>query len=111
MDVMKQIVLTPARYINTPILSPDFAALLESVQAGWATTEDCARALLRIVSDSTINGRALGIVPRGLEGATKGYMDVDQDDFDEGTSMRMMQDTVLRPLDAMLAQAGKAGHT
>lgn len=37
----------------------------------------------------------MAVVPRSW--APRGYMDLNQDDFDEGTFMNMMQNLALRP--------------
>ena len=44
-----------------------------------ATLEDAGRTLLRILSDTTVNGRSLFISPR--KWAPKGYLDLDIDEY------------------------------
>lgn len=45
----------------------------------------------------TSTGRALAIVPRDWKGAPQGYVDVDEDDFEEGTFWHKAQVDCLKP--------------
>ncbi|CAK7238081.1 hypothetical protein SEUCBS140593_010310 [Sporothrix eucalyptigena] len=80
-------------YVRTPILSEKIIEYLEGKGVHFATVDDCARAMLNIASDTTIHGRAFGIVPR-VE-APQGYMDLEHDDYQEGDFMKGWQETVL----------------
>ncbi|KAJ3530540.1 hypothetical protein NM208_g9282 [Fusarium decemcellulare] len=44
-------------YVRTPILSDDVIDFLEGKGVKFATVDDCARAMLHIASDKTINGK------------------------------------------------------
>ena len=65
------------RFIKTPMTRP-FEEALASQGISYALIEDACSAMLRIASDSTINGRAFAILPR--ENCPEGYMDFAQDD-------------------------------
>jgi hypothetical protein len=45
----------------------------------FATVEDAGQCLLRILSDSTVNGRSLFVSAR--KWAPRGYLDLDLDDY------------------------------
>lgn len=45
----------------------------------FAEAEDAGQCLLRILSDSKVNGRSLFVAAR--KWAPRGYMDLDQDDY------------------------------
>lgn len=45
-----------SRYVKTPILSKDIQDYLDGKGVSCALVEDCARAMLYIASDSSING-------------------------------------------------------
>src|SRR5438045_3873521 len=80
---------TLKRYIKTPLTAP-FEDTLASQGIKYALSEDACDAMLRIASDSTINGRALAILPR--ENVPEGYMDFAQDDTDPRTLVRDLED-------------------
>ncbi|TVY17128.1 5'-hydroxyaverantin dehydrogenase [Lachnellula arida] len=80
-------------YVRTPILGQEIQAYLVGKGVEFATVEDCAKAMLKIASDTTINGRGIGIVPRSV--APEGYMDLDHDDYKEGDFLKEWQQTVL----------------
>ncbi|TVY36533.1 5'-hydroxyaverantin dehydrogenase [Lachnellula subtilissima] len=80
-------------YVRTPILGEEIQAYLVGKGVEFATVEDCTKAMLKIASDTTINGRGIGIVPRTV--ATEGYMDLDHDDYKEGDFLKRWQQTVL----------------
>jgi hypothetical protein len=86
--------------------------LIEAAGVTWATVEDAASAVLKMVTDEKINGqyhkgyyptaltqvgRAFTIVPRDWEGAPNGYVDLNQDDFKEGTLWHRAQIECLKP--------------
>jgi len=80
-------------YVRTPILNKDIQEFLDGKGVGFATVEDTCKAMLKIASDTTVNGRALGVVPR--DEAREGYMDLDHDDYKEGDVLREWQEVVL----------------
>ena len=47
------------RYVKTTIITDSLGEAVESSGAGFATLEDVGQALLRVVSDSSIHGKAL----------------------------------------------------
>lgn len=77
------------RFIATKILSKDVKDLLTSQHVEFATVDDAAVALLKIVSDQDVIGRALAILPRSL--APSGYQDLEIDDYDESTLLGKLQ--------------------
>ncbi|KAM6521738.1 hypothetical protein FALCPG4_011444 [Fusarium falciforme] len=80
-------------YVKTPILSDTIIDYLQSKAVKFATVDDSTTAVLRIASDRTINGRALGVVPR--EESPSGYMDLTHDDYQSGDFMKEWQEIVL----------------
>ena len=52
--------LTFDRYVKTTIITDSLGEAVEKSGAGFATLEDTGQVLLRIVSDSTVHGKALG---------------------------------------------------
>lgn len=77
------------RFIATKILSKDVKDLLTSQNVEFATVDDAAVALLKIVSNQDVIGRALAILPRSL--ASSGYADLEIDDYDESTLLGKLQ--------------------
>ena len=77
------------RFIATKILSKDVKAALTSQNVEFATVDDAAVALLKIVSNQDVIGRALAIVPRSI--APSGYLDIAIDDYDENTLLGKLQ--------------------
>ncbi|KAF2806029.1 short chain dehydrogenase reductase [Mytilinidion resinicola] len=80
-------------YVRTPILGQKVQDYLDGQGVGFALTEDAAKAMLKIASDTSVNGRALGIVPRVT--APEGYMDLDKDDYKEGDIVKTWQEIAL----------------
>ncbi|KAI1270135.1 short chain dehydrogenase reductase [Xylariaceae sp. FL1019] len=80
-------------YVRTPLLSA-VSDYLDSQGVNYASAEDCAEVVLNIASNRTMNGRAIGIVPR--EQVSKGYLDLALDDYKEGEVIKEFQDIVLR---------------
>jgi hypothetical protein len=94
------------------MISDKAATYLQSIGIKFATVEDCARALLRIVADTSINGsnslfpkiihgalslslnigRAFGILPRDT--VKEGFLDMDVDDHKEGSLMAQLEEQV-----------------
>ena len=48
--------LTNLRYVRTPILPQAVQDYLEERGVGFALVEDCCKAVLKIASDTTVNG-------------------------------------------------------
>ncbi|OBT85661.1 hypothetical protein VE02_05772 [Pseudogymnoascus sp. 03VT05] len=93
--------------IATPIMRQDFLESVEkefqSMDLDLAYAQDAVSAVLRVATDPSINGRSLAVVPRQV--APSGYMDLELDDFDEGTTMDRLQKAVLA------ISYNKYGHT
>ncbi|KFZ16332.1 hypothetical protein V501_02271 [Pseudogymnoascus sp. VKM F-4519 (FW-2642)] len=66
-------------YVKTSILSTEAFAHVESRGVQFAEAEDAGSALLRLLSDTTINGRSLFVSAR--KWAPAGYLDLDVDDY------------------------------
>ncbi|OAP57926.1 hypothetical protein AYL99_08664 [Fonsecaea erecta] len=80
-------------FVATPILPESFiqnaGSQFRGMGVDFATTDDAVTAVFRLITDSSINGRTLGIVPRQM--SPSGYLDLDRDDFEEGTSLHKLQ--------------------
>ncbi|KAK1761629.1 hypothetical protein QBC33DRAFT_582249 [Phialemonium atrogriseum] len=80
-------------FIATPILPESFikstGGQFEAMGVDFATEDDAVTAVVRLMTDTSINGRNLGIVPRQL--SLSGYLDLERDDFDEGTPLNKLQ--------------------
>ncbi|BCS21816.1 uncharacterized protein APUU_30041S [Aspergillus puulaauensis] len=74
-------------FIPTPIMTPivvaRLTAQLADLGSGFAEPEDCVRAVMRIATDASVNGRALAVLPRIVR--VSGYTDLDLDDYREGS--------------------------
>jgi hypothetical protein len=68
-------------FIATPILSKEAVAHISDSGLKFATEDDAAAAVVKVACDKSINGRALGIVPRSE--AEHGYLDLRHDDYAE----------------------------
>ncbi|KAL1638757.1 hypothetical protein SLS58_008571 [Diplodia intermedia] len=72
-------------FIKTALLPPPLLEILDANRIPLANEDDAAQCLLRILSDRTINGRALAVVARDLvERAPRGYYDLDMEENLEG---------------------------
>lgn len=80
-------------FIATPILSKEAVAHISDSGLEFATEDDAAAAVVKVACDKSINGRALGIVPRSE--AEHGYMDLRHDDYAEDDFMQKWQNLVL----------------
>ena len=66
-------------YIKTNILSEEIWDDLEGKGVVFAEIEDAQQALLKLLSDQSINGKALFV--SGKKWAPQGYLDLDLDDL------------------------------
>ncbi|OOF90676.1 hypothetical protein ASPCADRAFT_211865, partial [Aspergillus carbonarius ITEM 5010] len=66
-------------YVKTKILSEEDFAHVTKVGVQFAEAEDAGRCLLRILSDTSINGHSLFVTAR--KWASRGYMDLDLEDY------------------------------
>ncbi|KAM3419784.1 hypothetical protein BST61_g3117 [Cercospora zeina] len=80
--------LTPW-FVATRIRPPQASERLMDGDAPSCEGEDCEAALLHLVSDHTINGRALGVVPRSHN--SRGYYDLERDDWNDEDYMTAWQ--------------------
>ncbi|KAF2099532.1 putative short chain dehydrogenase/ reductase [Rhizodiscina lignyota] len=80
-------------FIATPLMTEAVRNHLRKDMQGqgtdFATTEDCAKCVMRIASDDSINGRSLFITPHSI--APEGFMDLDLDDYKEGSLLANLQ--------------------
>lgn len=67
------------RYVKTNILSDEAFDHVSSVGVQFAEAEDAGQCLLRILGDKSINGHSIFV--SGRKWASKGYMDLDLDDY------------------------------
>lgn len=70
---------TNNRYVRTSILSEETWTHIKKSGVQFATVEDAGQALLRLLSDQTIQGRTFFISAR--KWASSGYVDFDVDDY------------------------------
>ncbi|KAI9040591.1 putative short chain dehydrogenase/reductase [Aspergillus affinis] len=76
-------------YIKTNILSDEAFAHVTSVGVEFAEASEAGECLLRILSDSTINGRSFFV--SGKKWSSRGYLDLDFDDYEEGSLIEEIQ--------------------
>ncbi|EXJ65481.1 hypothetical protein A1O7_01822 [Cladophialophora yegresii CBS 114405] len=79
-------------FVETKILSKPVVQHLTGQGISFATVEDAAQCLMRIVSDPSVNGRAFAIVTRDV--APRGYVDINFDDYEPDTLLGKLQGTV-----------------
>jgi hypothetical protein len=108
-----------SRFVETPIMPTGVAETLQASGLDFARAEDAGAAAIRIAADKSIHGkyffhafelscfgfcdrtnysrllvgRSLGIVPR--KWAPAGYMDLNNDDVEDGTLWNEFQEEVL----------------
>lgn len=67
---------------------------MQSSGVSFASLEDGGKLLLRLMADSSINGRQMFLAPR--KWASGGYLDLDLDDFGEGTFLAEVQEDQMK---------------
>ncbi|KAK9319074.1 hypothetical protein V1517DRAFT_75499 [Lipomyces orientalis] len=77
-------------YVKTNILSEEDFAHVTDVGVQFAEAEDAGQCLLRILSDTSINGHSFFIAAR--KWASRGYMDLDLDDYPGNTLLLEVQE-------------------
>lgn len=82
--------LTRSRYVKTNILSDEAFEHVSSVGIQFAKAEDAGQCLLRILGDTSINGHSIFV--SGRKWATKGYMDLDLDDYSGNSLVNEIQE-------------------
>ncbi|KAK5049528.1 hypothetical protein LTR84_004457 [Exophiala bonariae] len=80
-------------WIKSAIRTAEYEKWLVDHGIEFGEQEDCARCMMRIACDKTINGHSLMIVPRSQ--AKEGFMDVDKDDYKEEGYFKKTQETQL----------------
>jgi hypothetical protein len=68
---------------------------VQSSGVAFASLEDGGKLLLRLLADSTINGRQMFLAPRKWA-PESGCLDLDLDDFAEGTFLEEVQRDQMR---------------
>ncbi|KAF5658705.1 short-chain dehydrogenase reductase [Fusarium heterosporum] len=81
-------------YIRTGILTKEQFDEVEESGVEFATTEDAGECALRILSDTSINGRTLFVCAR--KWAPRGYMDLDIEDYPDNLLIQEMQEDQMR---------------
>lgn len=76
-------------FIRTKIMSDTVIKFLEGRNVEFAAVDDSAGAILRMITDPKVTGRSFAIVPRSI--APRGYIDVDLDDYEEGSLLGKLQ--------------------
>ena len=89
-------------YVKTKILSDEVFDDLKKKGVEFATLDDAGQCLLRLLSDTKINGRSLFLSAR--KWAPRGYIDLDLEDTEENEMRREIQDHQMRgePVEAGL---------
>ncbi|OJJ89343.1 putative short chain dehydrogenase/reductase [Aspergillus glaucus CBS 516.65] len=77
-------------YVKTNILSDEAFEHVSSVGIQFAEAEDAGQCLLRILGDTSINGHSIFV--SGRKWATKGYMDLDLDDYSGNSLVNEIQE-------------------
>ena len=83
-----------SRYIKTKILSEEDFAHVADVGIQFAEASDAGDCLLRILSDSSINGHSFFVSPR--KWAPRGYIDLDTDDYNGNYLIQEIQKDQLK---------------
>ncbi|CRG86207.1 hypothetical protein PISL3812_03210 [Talaromyces islandicus] len=81
-------------YVKTNILSEEAFAHVTSVGVQFAEASEAGECLLRILSDSTINGRSFFV--SGKKWSTRGYLDLDIDDYQRDPLIESIQKDQVR---------------
>lgn len=83
-----------SRYVRTKILTEESFIHIENSGVQMATTQDAENALLRLLSDTSINGRSLFIAPR--KWAPRGFLDLNIDEYPGNDLLEDIQTDQLR---------------
>ncbi|KAF7587722.1 hypothetical protein BBP40_006829 [Aspergillus hancockii] len=82
-------------YVKTNILSEETFQHVQGVGVQFATVEDAGQCLLRILSDTHINGHSLFV--SGRKWAAQGYIDLDLDDYAGNALVQEIQEEQVKP--------------
>ena len=86
--------LTNARFVKTGILSQSSIENLTKAGFEFAEIDDAARAVMKLCSDPSINGRTFAITPRSV--CESGYADTAADEYhEESPVLKTFQDLAL----------------
>lgn len=80
-------------YIITPAYTEETIAFFKSKGVKFASESDACNAILRIASDTTVNGRSIAVVSK--EDCAGGYFDLAEDDFPEGSKLYDLQNVAI----------------
>ncbi|RBR26791.1 uncharacterized protein FIESC28_00372 [Fusarium coffeatum] len=81
-------------YIRTSILSQEQFDKVEKSGVEFATAKDAGECALRVLSDTSINGRTLFVCAR--KWAPRGYIDLHIEDYPESSLLQEMQEDQMR---------------
>ncbi|KAE8389425.1 hypothetical protein ETB97_008642 [Aspergillus alliaceus] len=81
-------------YVKTNILSEEAFAHVTNVGVRFATVEEAGHCLLRILSDTSINGHSFFI--SGSKWAPQGYMDLDLEDYPDNELVQEIQEDQMK---------------
>ncbi|KAM0245272.1 hypothetical protein ACHAP5_005501 [Fusarium lateritium] len=81
-------------YIRTGILSKEKFDEVEKSGVEFATAEDAGECALRILSDSSVNGRTMFVCAR--KWAPRGYVDLDIEDYPHSPLIQEMQEDQMK---------------
>ncbi|RAQ57207.1 short chain dehydrogenase/reductase family oxidoreductase [Aspergillus flavus] len=87
-------------YVKTNILSEDAFAHVSSLGVVFATVEDAGQCLLRILSDTSINGHSIFV--SGRKWAAQGYLDLDLEDYAGSALIQEIQEDQMKSAPASL---------
>ena len=88
------------RYVKTNILSEEAFAHVSSLGVVLATVDDAGQCLLRILSDTGINGHSIFV--SGRKWAAQGYMDLDLEDYAGNALIQEIQEDQVKSAPAEL---------
>ncbi|PLB52106.1 putative adam [Aspergillus steynii IBT 23096] len=81
-------------YVKTNILPEEAIARVEEVGVQFAEPEDAGQCLLRVLSDSSINGRSIFL--SGRKWASRGYIDLDLEDYAGNALVQEIQEDQMK---------------
>lgn len=88
------------RYVKTKILSEQAFRNVTEAGVQFAEAEDAGQCLLRILSDTSINGHSFFIAPR--KWASRGYVDFDLEDYPGNALIQEIQQDQMKSAPASI---------
>lgn len=82
------------RYIRTKILTKEAYDKIQNSGVDFASAEDAGECALRILSDTSINGRSFFVCAR--KWAARGYLDLNIEDYPESSLIQEIQEDQMR---------------